>query len=334
MIVTRTPLRISFFGGGTDYPQYFLEHGGEVIATAIDKYVYFTISHLGNLFDHKIRVAYSKTELVNHADEIQHRAIREALRYMGVTKNIEINNIADLPARTGLGSSSAFMVGLLHALHAYRGQQISPHELAYQAIEIEQNRLGDSVGCQDQFVTATGGFCHIQFIGRREIRVRAFEMDPERKQRLGRNLVLLYTGLRRSASEVAQEQIGRTSANLDYLHSMKSMVADALGILASDGDLNDFGRLLDETWKIKRGLSSKITNAQIDEIYNRARQAGAIGGKLLGAGGGGFFLFYVEQSKQRHFEQEMSPLQTISFCFELEGSKVIYAKERIHEMNF
>ncbi len=326
MIMTRAPLRISFFGGGTDYPQYFNEHGGEVLATAIDKYVYFTVSHLGDLFEHKIRVAYSKTELVHHADEIQHRAIREALRYLGLTSHVELNNIADLPARTGLGSSSAFMVCLLQALRAHIGKPVSALELAYEAIEIEQNRLADNVGCQDQFLAATGGFQHVEFAGSRNIRSTPVEITSTRQAELEKNLLLVYTGQRRTASEIAAEQVSRTTLNLGHLHEMKLLVREALGILRGGSDLADFGRLLGETWKLKRSLSSKISNNHIDEMYEAALRAGCVGGKLLGAGGGGFLLLYVDHLKQERVLQALSGYQFVRFAFEAQGSKIVYQK--------
>jgi D-glycero-alpha-D-manno-heptose-7-phosphate kinase len=324
LIIARTPVRVSFFGGGTDYPEYFEEHGGEVLATAIDKYAYITISPRAAFFDESIRVAYSKTELTNTIEDIQHVAVKECLRYMSVMEGVEINYVSDLPARTGLGSSSSFVVCLLHALWAYQGKMVSGQELAYQAIEIEREILKENVGAQDQFMAAVGGFNHVQFKTIRDIRHRPVVISHSRRNALHERLALYYTGIQRSANEIAGEQIKRTGVNIPYLDEMKTLVRQALAVLESGADLCEFGRLLGEGWKLKKSLSDRISTSVVDDIYARAISAGAIGGKLLGAGAGGFLLLYIEPEMRKSVDEALYPLKQVAFNFEPSGSQIIY----------
>lgn len=323
MIIARAPLRISFLGGGTDYTEYFEEHGGAVIATAIDKFSYVTLNKLTDFFDHSIRLSYSKIELVADAAEIKHSAVREVLKYLHLKSNIEINCIADLPARTGLGSSGSFIVSLLHGIHAYLGQKPTAYQLAQEAIKIEKDVMKIWVGCQDQYIAAIGGFNFIEFLPNRQIRHSPIEMPAARRAQLDDNLLLFYTGLQRSASETVQEQVEKTSVNLPYLKSMKDLVFESRNVLQSKGSLSDFGRLLDEGWKLKQNLSSKVSNNVVDEMYNVGRKAGALGGKLLGAGGGGFVLFYVEQDQQASVRKALGAFKEVPFRFEETGSVIM-----------
>jgi D-glycero-alpha-D-manno-heptose-7-phosphate kinase len=326
VIIARAPLRISFLGGGTDYPEYFEEYGGEVISTAIDKFSYVSMNRLLGFFEHTIRVSYSRTELVNNLDDIQHPAVREALRYCGIHSNVEISTVSDLPARTGLGSSGSFIVALLNALHAMSGRYVSPETLGFQAIEIERDILKDNVGCQDQYAAAIGGFNMIRFHSRKDIRYEPIVMHQNRKEHLNDNLLIFYTGLQRSASEIAGEQIRKTAINVPYLKQMKDLVQEGRKVLESQAPLSDFGRLLDEGWKLKQSLSSKISNGLIDEMYTAGQKAGALGGKLLGAGGGGFLLLYVEQEHQAAVRESLKSFKEVPFRFEESGSQIIYHK--------
>jgi D-glycero-alpha-D-manno-heptose-7-phosphate kinase len=324
VIISRTPLRISFLGGGTDYPEFFNEHGGEVLTTAIDKFVYITVTPLTDFFNHKLRISYSKTELVERLEDVQHRAFRECLRYAGISSHVEVTNVADLPARTGLGSSASFVVALLHALHTYKCKAVPNEQLAYEAIEVEKDILKETVGCQDQAIAAVGGFQHIQFHSRKDIRWQPVILHPERRQLLDDSLMMFFTGIERSASEVAGEQISRSEINVPFLKDMKSLVREGMSSLQSTRPLSDFGRILHESWVLKKSLSDKIASPIIDDIYERGIKAGAVGGKLLGAGAGGFMLFLVEDHKKAAVRSALSHLREVPFNFEPTGSQIIY----------
>jgi D-glycero-alpha-D-manno-heptose-7-phosphate kinase len=326
MIIARAPLRISFLGGGTDYPEFFEEYGGEVISTAIDKFSYITLNRLLGFFDHSIRLSYSKTELVQTAEDLKHPAVRAALKYVDIPSHVEINCISDLPARTGLGSSGAFVVSLLHALHAFKGNYVSPEKLAAEAIEIERDILKDCVGCQDQYAAAVGGFNVIRFNSRTDIRYEPIVMNSQRKETLNNNLMMFYTGIQRSASEIAKDQVDNTKVNIPYLKDLKSLVSEASQVLQSDKPLSNFGRILDEGWKLKQALSQKITNNTVNEIYTVGKKHGALGGKLLGAGGGGFVLLYVEPENHKAVREALKPFKIVPFKFEESGSQIIYHK--------
>ncbi len=329
MVITRTPFRISFFGGGTDYPAWFDNFGGgAVLSTTIDKYCYLTCRYLPPFFEKKSRIVWSKVEIVNHPDEVEHPAVREALKFLDINKGIGIHYDGDLPHRSGMGSSSSFTVGLLHALQVLRGVSVTKKQLALDAIHLEQEKMKESVGMQDQAAAAYGGFNRINFGGEDRIHVQPISISPEGKAELEGNLLLFFTGISRTASEIAKKQIVSTPKKEKELRRMLVLVDEAENTLRrADGDsrvLDDFGRLLHETWLLKRGLTDAISNSHIDEIYERARRAGALGGKLLGAGGGGFILFYARPEVQDKVKNALSGILHVPFHFEEEGSKVIY----------
>lgn len=326
MVITRTPFRISFFGGGTDYPAWYeRNNGGLVISTSINKYCYVTTRFLPPFFDHTHRIRYSKREEVKSVDEIQHPSVRECLRFLGIEKGVEIVHTSDLPAMSGLGSSSSFTVGLLHALRALTGKIATKRQLALDAIHVEQERIKESVGSQDQTVAAFGGFNRIEFGGPQNIAVHPITIPRERMEALQNHLMLFFTGYSRNASDIAAEQIQKTPENGAHLTTMMRMAEEALGVLQGDGsELDDIGRLLHESWQIKRALSSKISNGTIDEIYESGKDAGALGGKLLGAGGGGFMLFFVRPERQPSVREKLRALLHVPFGFENLGSQIIY----------
>lgn len=327
MIVTRAPHRISFFGGGTDYPSYYLEHGGKVIGGAIDKYCYITCRELPPFFEHKHRIVYSRIENVNRLDEIIHPSVRETMRYMGVTTGLEIHHDGDIPARSGMGSSSAFTVCLLKTLYALQGRIISRENLYKEAIYIEQELIKENVGSQDQTFAACGGLNVIDFMQNGQIVAHPLVMAPERLKRFKGKLMLFFSGISRFASDIAKEQIDNTHKNLDSLSAMKGLVDDAYGILTSpQGDFDEFGRLLHETWQYKRGLSRQMSTSEIDCMYETAMKHGAIGGKLLGAGGGGFMLLYVPEERQAEVRQALGGYLFIPFDFDFSGAQIVVYK--------
>ena len=323
MIITRTPLRVSFFGGGTDYPAWFREHGGAVLATTIDKYLYLHCRYLPPFFDFKSRIVWSKIEQVQEPSEIAHPAIRGVLEWMKIGEGVEIHHHGDLPARTGLGSSSSFSVGLLHALHALRGELVSKRRLAEEAIFVEQQVLRENVGVQDQIQSAFGGLNRIDIRTDGSFEVMPLVVRAERLVGLQKHLLLLYTGLSRTASEIAAEQVATVGQKTAELRTMREMVDQGEKILVGNGDLREFGRLLDESWKLKRSLSSKIAPGFVNEIYDVARQAGADGGKLLGAGGGGFMLIFVTPEKRASVLKSLQKLLPVPFQFERGGTQIV-----------
>ncbi|HVE12615.1 MAG TPA: kinase [Elusimicrobiota bacterium] len=332
MIISRTPFRVSFFGGGTDYPGWFRENGGSVLATTIDKYCYLTCRYLPPFFEHRSRILYSKVEMVRSNAEIEHPAVRAVLAHFKITEGVEIHHDGDLPARTGLGSSSAFAVGLLHGLHTMQHTMPSKMDLALGAIHVEQELLKENVGCQDQVIAAFGGLNRIDFRQNGAISVNPIPVNQERLNAFQDHLLLYFTGFSRIASVIVQEQIARIKDTKAELTRMHRMVDEAVGILTRDGNLEDIGRLLDESWSIKRSLSSKISSPAIDEIYSAAREAGALGGKLLGAGGGGFMLLFARPQDHGKIKQKLDKLMRIPFRFENDGSRIIvYQPDTIHE---
>jgi D-glycero-alpha-D-manno-heptose-7-phosphate kinase len=326
MIISKTPFRISFLGGGTDYPDYFNQFGGSVVSTSINQYIYITIRPVLKIHDFKYRIAYSKLEVCNDVNEIVHPVVRESLKYLGVKQGLEINIIGDLPAKTGVGSSSSFTVGFLHTLHTLLGNTVSKHELALQAIHVEQILLNERVGVQDQLAAAHGGLNYMEF-SKEDLSVTPVNANPNRILNLQNNLLLYYTGITRYASEVLDEQIKNTQeqkVNVELKH-INDMVNRGLHIISNEsGNLDEFGKLLHEGWTMKKKLSSAISSLFLDEIYNNAIEAGAIGGKLLGAGGGGFFLFYVPKQKQDAVRQKLNHLIEVDFTFENDGTKIIH----------
>ena len=324
MIISRTPLRISFFGGGTDYPSWYRTHGGAVLAATIDKYCYLTCRHLPPFFEHRIRVVYSKIENCQTIDEITHPAVREVLRHLNITRGVEIHHDGDLPARSGMGSSSAFTVGLLHALYALKVAMPSKEQLARESIQIEQERLGETVGSQDQVAAAYGGLNHILFAPSGEISVRPVTLGRERIQELAAHLMLFYTGIKRTAAEVADSYVRELDDRRRQLRIMKDLVEESLAVLAGRDAITEFGALLHEAWLAKRSLSPRVSNPEVDTVYERAIAAGAVGGKLTGAGGGGFMLLFVPHARQRKVREKLGKLIHVPFRFELAGSQIIF----------
>jgi D-glycero-alpha-D-manno-heptose-7-phosphate kinase len=324
MIISRTPFRISFFGGGTDYPAWYREHGGAVLATTIDKYCYLTCRYLPPFFEHRFRVVYSKIETCHTVDEIQHPAARAVIKHLAIDRGVEIHHDGDLPARSGMGSSSAFTVGLLHALYALKGQMPTKTQLALESIHVEQELLHETVGSQDQVLAAHGGLNHVVFQPSGEIAVRPMTLLPERLEELSSHLMLFYTGIKRTASEVAQTYVTSVDDKKRQLRLMKHLVDEALAVLCGGGTLEPFGTLLHEAWEAKRSLSPMVSNHVTDEIYDAARQAGALGGKLTGAGGGGFMLLFAPPARHEAIRAALARLLYLPFHFEFAGSQVIF----------
>ena len=328
MIITRTPFRVSFFGGGTDYPAWYKEHGGAVLATTIDKYCYLSCRYLPPFFEARYRTVYNKTELTKTIAEIEHPVVRTCLNHMDFSaQGTEIVHYADLPSRTGLGSSSSFTVGLLHALSGLKGQMLTKRQLAEMAIDIEQNKLAENVGSQDQVSAAFGGFNLIQF-QESGFEIRPLTFSAERMHELEGSLMLVFTGISRFASEVAAHQVQNISKKAPELRAMRKMVDEAIGILTSSQDMADFGRLLHEAWTLKASISPYVSSREIDELYLRARNAGALGGKLLGAGGGGFMLFYVKPERQAAVKKALEGYLQVPFRFETIGTQVIHFNQQ------
>jgi len=327
MIISRTPFRMSFFGGGTDYPVWFREHGGAVLATTVDKYCYISCRRLPPFFEHRSRIAYSRIELVQNNEEIEHPAVRGVLKYLNINDGLEIHHDGDLPARTGLGSSSSFTVGLLHTLYALQHIMPSKDQLAQAAIHVEQNMLGEAVGCQDQVLAAHGSLCKATFFQNGEIGHTPIVMRPDRLAGFQSHLQLYFTGFSRIASEVAREQIDRTKQRTAELFAMLEMVEEGIAILTGSGDLTAFGTLLHEGWMLKRRLTSRITTPAIDEIYTAARSAGALGGKLLGAGGGGFMLLFAKPEDHERIRRALPGLLQVPFKFEGLGTQIVFYQE-------
>lgn len=323
MIITKTPFRLSFFGGGTDYPAHYHEHGGEILATSINKYCYISCRVLPPFFDHKFRIAYSKIENARTIDEINHPAVRGVLNYLNVTKGLEIHHDGDLPARSGLGSSSSFTAGLLKAVHAIHGKMISKYDLAMQTIDVEQNVIGEKVGSQDQVMAAVGGFNQVVFNVDGSIEIKPVIISSERKNELNDHLLMFFSGISRNSQTITEQKIVDIKKKPSDVSVLGEMVHEALSILtAPERDILDFGRLMDEAWKIKRGLSSNISNETIDTIYNTAMENGAIGGKLMGAGGGGFMTFFAPPERHQDILNALAGFVHVPFRIEQGGSTI------------
>lgn len=330
MVITKTPFRISFFGGGSDYPDYYLKYGGKVLGTTIDKYAYLNIRKLPPFFNYKYRVVYSKNELVNDISEIQHPSVKHTLKYLNIKDGISINYDGDIPARSGMGSSSAFSVGLLNGLYALKGRMLTKKEIAKKVIHIEQELIKENVGSQDQTFAAYGGFNLIEFLQNGEIVATPIILNKERFKNFEDNIMLFFSGISRNADSIAREQIKKIDVNKNKLDKMKSLVDEAYEILIKK-DLNEFGELLNYTWELKKSLSNNITNETIEIIYKKAKKAGAIGGKLLGAGGGGFMAFYVPKKYQNKVRETLKEFLYIPIKFEFDGSKVIFFNSAFEE---
>lgn len=330
MIITKTPFRMSFFGGGTDLESFFREHRGAVVSTTFDKYCYVTVRHLPRFFDYKTHLTYSQMEYVNEYDDIHHPLIREAMRKLDMHE-LRLTYDSDLPARSGLGTSSSFAVGMLNAFHSLKGKYVDKRGLADEAIYLERVLCNEAGGWQDQIAAAFGGFNRIDF-NSEGYEVHPVIISPERKEQLNHNLMLFFTGFVRYSSEVQEANASSSSDKTKKLLEMLDLVDDAEKILTDKhSDLDDFGRLLDHTWKLKRGTGKVVSTESIDEIYERGKKAGALGGKLLGAGGGGFFLFYVHAERQMDFLKKMNDLLYIPFSFETDGTSVVYYTPESYE---
>jgi len=323
MIISRTPFRISFFGGGTDYPIWYRENGGVVLNTTIDKYCYINCRFLPPFFGYKYRIRYSLREEKCDITQIKHPTVRECLKFMRIEQGIEMVHTSDLPARSGIGSSSAFTVGFLNALYALSGRMVGKRRLASNAIYVEQDVVGESVGSQDQVAAAFGGVNRIEFNGKENFLVQPVTLNQRRITELQNHLMFFFTGFSRTASEIATEQIKNTADKTAELRRMREMVDEAVNILNNGSDIEGFGELLDESWRLKRSLSSRVSTDTIDTMYETALKAGAIGGKLCGAGGGGFMLLFVPPRKQRHVRKALNNLLHVPFNFETLGSQII-----------
>jgi len=326
MIISKTPIRVSFFGGGTDYPDYYKSFGGKALSTTIDKYIYITVKKLEGISEFKYKIIYSKLESCNDIEEIQHPVIRACLQFLEIDIPLEIHVISDLPAKSGTGSSSSFTVGLLNALYSLKEQPATRDKLAKDAIHIEQVILNERVGVQDQLAAAYGGFNEMTFKENGELVVKNMNLNDTLISKLEENLLMFYTGVSRFAHQVLEEQLVNTknqTINADLVE-IKNMVQRGIHILTSELDLREFGLLLDEAWKRKKLLSNSISSTFLDEIYEKAKSAGAVGGKLLGAGGGGFFVFYVEDKKKDLVRKALIEYNEVFFKFENDGSSIIF----------
>ncbi len=324
MIITKTPFRISFFGGGTDYPGWYEKNGGSVLSTTINKYCYISCRDLPPFFKYRHRIVYSKAEQVNDIDRIKHPSVRECLRFIKMKNGLEIHHDGDLPAKTGLGSSSSFTVGLINALYGLKGVMKTKRDLALDAIHIEQNLIKEHVGSQDQTAAAFGGLNKINFGGHDVIHIQPVIANPKRIDLLQAPLMLFYTGISRYASDIAKTQIRNIKKTDAELRDLNQITNAGFSLINGTAPLEDFGRLIGKNWELKRKLSSKISNTRIDAIYDAAIAAGATGGKLLGAGGGGFMLFFAKPESQALIRERLKKLLYVPFRFETHGSQVIY----------
>ncbi len=325
MIIIQTPLRVSFFGGGSDFPSYYLEEGGCVLSTAIDKYIFVTIK---KRFDDKLRVGYTQTEMVDSVAEIQHELIREAFCITGIERGVEITTMGDIPSQgSGLGSSSTVTVGALHAMYTFLGENVSEERLARQACEIEIERLGKPMGVQDQYIAAYGGLRFMEFKTSGEICVQKVDLSPDLKRQLEENLLLFYTGTTRRSASVLTEQKRNIKDRVAVLRAMTKLAYTARAELLA-GNLDAIGEILHENWQLKKRLASGISNGYIDQLYQAGRAAGALGGKITGAGGGGFILFYCPRGKQENLRAALPNLQELPFRLEADGTKVIFNYSR------
>lgn len=330
MIITRTPFRMSFFGGGTDFESYFKEHGGAVLSTTFDKYCYVSVRHLPRFFDYWNEIIYSKIERVQHTDEIMHPAVRNAMK-MKDMHELRLSYDADLPARSGLGTSSSFAVGMLNAFSALKGKKLSKRQLADEAIYLERVLCNESGGIQDQIAAAFGGLNLISF-GADGYEVRPVDISKDRKDELNDRLMLFFTGFSRFSSDIQQGTVKALKDKYAELKEMTELTFEAERLLRDeDAKLNEFGRMLDHTWKLKRGISNGISTGSIDDMYAAGIKAGALGGKLLGAGGGGFLLFYAEPDRQEAVREAMKELLYIPFRFEQEGTAIVHDEQESFE---
>jgi len=325
MIITRTPYRLSFFGGGTDFPGWYLKNGGRVISSTINKFSYINLRYLPSYFKYKSVIRYYQREEVNNFNDIKHPSVKECLKFCGIKKGVEIVHAGDLPAQSGLGTSSCFTVGLLNALYALKGQIITKKQLANESIFVEQKKIRENVGSQDQTASAFGGINKIEFGTKENVVVSPLVLKENSVVELENNLLLFFTGLSRNSSEIAKLQINNLHNNSNYLYRMMELVDESEKQMCMPKfPSKEFGKLLHEQWEIKKKLSNKISNKKIDDLYDQAINHGAIGGKLLGAGNGGFILFYVEKNKRKKFLKKFNKLLHVPFRFDFTGSQIIH----------
>ena len=324
MLISKTPYRISFFGGGTDYPFWYRKYGGEVISTTIDKYIYLTCRNLPEFFDHKYRIVYSKIELAQNIDQIQHVVVRKLLKHLKFNQGLELHYDGDLPAQSGMGSSSSFIVGCINTLFNIQNLKLSKKKLAKVSVNFEQKILKEIVGSQDQIAASYGGFNSIKFLKDGSYIVRDLKIGKKIEKKLNDRLILLFTGNQRRANDIAKTYVNHlTTKKKNQMLEIQSFVNKAKKYLKK-GNLDDFGDLLNESWQKKKELSNNISSSLIDDIYHKAIKHGSLGGKILGAGGGGFFLFYIKDDKIENFKRAFKKYTLISFKFENEGSKIIF----------
>lgn len=325
MIIVQTPLRISFFGGGTDFPSFFMEEGGCVLSSAIDKYIFVTVK---KRFDHKLRIGYTQTEMVDDVSQIHHEMIREALLLTGVSQGIEVTTMGDIPSEgSGLGSSSTVTVGAVHALHTYLGNIVTVEQLAREACDIEIGRLGKPIGIQDQYIAAYGNLRFFEFCPDGQVKVEKVILDADLRRELNDRFLLFFTGISRKADSVLTEQKSNIKDRMNVLREIRDMAYQAKSDLQA-GQFDAFGSLLHQSWELKKRMAGQISNGAIDEMYDAARRAGAIGGKITGAGGGGFILLCAPHEKHQAIRQALSGLQELPFQLEPDGTKVIFNYRR------
>lgn len=324
MIISRTPFRISYVGGGTDLRSYYKDGYGQVLSSTMSKYLYVVVKKQIGIVEYKYRINWSKTEFRNNIDDIEHPIVKEALKLFNIDYPIEITTFADIPANTGLGSSSAFAVGLVHALSALEGKVITKYDLAMKAASIEVEILKRTMGKQDHFACAYGGFNIFTFNSDETVTVEPVFYKKEIIKKLESNLILFYTKLKRDASEILKSQDKETLNKREVLTKMRDLVPSLENVFSFDSDLNQFGKILNEGWFLKQSLTSDISSSEINDYYNKAIKAGAIGGKLLGAGGGGFLLFYVDSEKRKNVINELSDLFHLDVEFDFGGSRITY----------
>jgi D-glycero-alpha-D-manno-heptose-7-phosphate kinase len=333
MIICRTPFRISFFGGGTDYPEWYLNRGGNVLSSSINKYCYITLRYLPPFFEHRIRVVYSKIELCHASEGIQHPAVRETLRFLNLEHGLEIHHDGDLPARSGMGSSSSFTVGLLHGCYALKGCIVGKQQLAKESIYIEREMIKETVGAQDQVAAAYGGLNHISFKKNGEIEIQPLTLSSSRCKELNAHLMLFYTGIKRTASDIADSYVKQIDKNEIALLKLQDMVQTGIDILKNGKEIKLFGKLLHEAWVIKRTLSDQVSNPAINKLYRQALDNGATGGKIIGAGGGGFLLLFAPPEKQADIRKALGNLLYVPFGFEYTGSQIIVYEPQFDDYN-
>jgi D-glycero-alpha-D-manno-heptose-7-phosphate kinase len=325
LIIVQTPLRVSFFGGGTDFRAFFLQEGGCVLSTAIDKYIFVTIKQR---FDSKLRIGYTQTEMVDEVDQIHHELIRESLRITRIDRGVEITTMADIPSEgSGLGSSSTVTVGALHAMYAYLGEIVSAERLAREACEIEIEMLRRPIGIQDQYIAAYGGLRFFEFLPNGQVTAEKIILSSEAQRALNNNFMLFFTGMSRNSSSILKEQVGNLNDRMNELREIKHMAHEARCAIEAE-NFDALGVLLHQSWELKKRLAGTISNGRIDEIYETARGTGAIGGKIAGAGGGGFLLLYVPFERQNKVRTKLNGLQELPFRLEADGTKVIFNYRR------